>query len=199
MSSSAPTQPVGAARPSGSGRRRTTLAIAVAVGAVGALLVVLLATSPQGERSTESPLVGGLAPDIQASDTTGEEFRIDDYRGQWVLVNFFATWCGPCKVEHPELVAFSEQHARTGDASVVSVAFNEQPSVVKEWFEENGGDWPVIAKGNGGFALEYGVVKLPESFLVAPDGTVVHRFEGGVTAQGVDSVIEALSSQAGDS
>jgi cytochrome c biogenesis protein CcmG/thiol:disulfide interchange protein DsbE len=117
-----------------------------------------------------------------------------------VLVNFFATWCAPCKAEHPELVSFAQRHRLRGDAEVVSVAFNEQPSEVQAFFDANGGDWPVIAEGNGGFALEYGVVKLPESYLIAPDGTVVYKFEGGVRADDVDSVIEQLSTPAdGDS
>lgn len=179
-------------------RPRVALIIAGVVGAVAVLLVVLLATSPQGERSTASPLVGKLAPDIQAADTSGAEVRIDDYRGRWVVVNFFATWCGPCKVEHPELVKFSEEHRFTDTASVISVAFNEQPSEVQAFFDENGGDWPVIAEGNGRFALEYGVVKLPESYLIAPDGTVVYKFEGGVTAEGIDSVIEQFTSASSD-
>jgi cytochrome c biogenesis protein CcmG/thiol:disulfide interchange protein DsbE len=179
--------------PPGRARPRVALVIAAIVAAVAVLLVVLLATSPQGERSTASPLVGRLAPDIQAADTSGAELRIDDYRGRWVLVNFFATWCGPCKVEHPELVEFSARHRLQGDAAVISVAFNEQPSEVQEFFDRNGGDWPVIAEGNGGFALEYGVVKLPESYLIAPDGTVVHKFEGGVTADGIDSIIGQLT------
>ena len=179
-------------------RSRVTLVIAVVVAAVAVLLVVLLATSPQGERSTASPLLGKLAPDIQAADTSGREVRIDDYRGRWLLVNFFATWCGPCKVEHPQLVAFNDRHRLRGDAAVISVAFNEQPSEVQAFFDENGGDWPVIAEGNGRFALQYGVVKLPESYLIAPDGTVVDKFEGGVTADGIDSIIEQLTSPSDD-
>ena len=67
------------------------------------------------------------------------------------------------------------------------------PSQVQAFFEENGGDWPVIAEGNGGFALQYGVVKLPESYLIAPDGTVVYKFDGGVTADGIDSIIDQLT------
>jgi cytochrome c biogenesis protein CcmG/thiol:disulfide interchange protein DsbE len=179
------------------GRRRPTRLIAVAVGVVGIGLIVLLATRPLGERSTASPLLGELAPAIQATDTSGAPFDVDAYRGRWLLLNFFATWCGPCVVEHPELVRFAERHQLVGDAAVASVAFNEQPSVVAEFFDANGGDWPVVAEGNGRFALEYGVVRLPESYLIAPDGTVVHKFEGGITADGVDAVIDQLSGGAG--
>jgi cytochrome c biogenesis protein CcmG, thiol:disulfide interchange protein DsbE len=174
-------------------RRHTALIIAGVVAVVAVLLVVLLATSPQGDQPASSPLLGKLAPDIKATDTSGSQFRIDDYRGRWVLVNFFATWCAPCVQEHPELLAFSRRHALTGDAAVVSVAFNESPSTVQKFFEKNGGDWPVIAQGNGQFALDYGVVKLPESYLIAPDGTVVEKIDGGIQADQVDATIAKLS------
>jgi cytochrome c biogenesis protein CcmG/thiol:disulfide interchange protein DsbE len=175
----------------GAPRRRphTAVIIAGVVAVVAVLLVVLLATSPQGEQPTTSPLLGKLAPDIKAADTSGQEFRIDDYRGRWVLVNFFATWCAPCVQEHPELVAFAQRHAYARDAAVVSVAFNESPNTVRKFFDSHGGDWPVIAQGNGQFALDYGVVKLPESYLIAPDGTVVDKFDGGIRADDVDAVI----------
>jgi cytochrome c biogenesis protein CcmG/thiol:disulfide interchange protein DsbE len=177
-----------------SGRRsRWPWVIAGVCGVVVAALIGVLATSPvQGDRAVGSPLVGSLVPSIEASDTTGETFDIDQYRGSWVLLNFFATWCGPCVTEHPELVAFSERHAN-GNAYVVSVAFNEEPEKVDEFFEDNGGDWPVIAEGNGRFALEYGVVKLPESYLIAPDGVVVAKFEGGVTVPEIEGVIAEMA------
>jgi len=174
-------------------RRKAPWVIAGLCGVIAAALIVVLAASPvQSDRSSGSPLIGSLAPEIDAADTDGEPFDIDRYRGSWVLLNFFATWCGPCKIEHPELVAFAERHAG-GEAFVISVAFNEEPEVVEQFFAENGGDWPIIAEGNGRFALEYGVVRLPESYLIAPDGTVVAKFEGGVTSAEVDSVISRVA------
>jgi cytochrome c biogenesis protein CcmG/thiol:disulfide interchange protein DsbE len=186
---------VDAATPAPEPRRRSHAALVIAgvVAVVVVLLVVLLATSPQGDQPVSSPLLGKLAPDIKATDTNGSQFRIDDYRGRWVLVNFFATWCGPCVQEHPELLAFARRHAATGDAAVVSVAFNESPSTVERFFQKNGGNWPVIAQGNGEFALDYGVVKLPESYLIAPDGTVVEKFDGGIQADQVDATIAKLT------
>ena len=179
--------------PGGNNRRVVIIAAVCAV--VGVILVTLLATSPDtADRPAASPLVGGLAPDVEALDTSGEPFDIDDFRGSWVLLNFFATWCAPCVVEHPELVKFSERHAG-GDAFVISVAFNEEPEDVEAFFDKHGGDWPVIAEGNGRFALEYGVIRLPESFLISPTGTVAAKFEGGITADEVDGVIAELAAR----
>src|SRR3546814_7964023 len=69
---------------------------------------------------------------------------MDDWRGRWVAVNFFASWCTPCIQEHPELVAFDEAHREAGDAAVVSVTYDDRTDDAKEFFAKRGGDWPVV-------------------------------------------------------
>ena len=140
-------------------RRGMVLGIAVLVAVLTAAFVAVLATrDPAQDRATESPLVGELAPPlagdlIAPADSVGTAFDLDRLRGQWVVVNFFATWCVPCVVEHPELVEFSERHAEVGDASVVSVVFDDSAEDVTAFFDENGGDWPVIAVALGAAGL----------------------------------------------
>lgn len=169
-----------------SGSRRAPI-IAGIVGVAVMALVVLFATSPgSGGRETSSPLLGKLAPALSGPTISGEDFDIDDHRGQWVLVNFFATWCVECVVEHPELIKFSEAHE--GEVQVVSVVYDESPEKVEAFFEKNGGDWPVVTRGQSA-SLEYGVKKLPESFLVNPSGTVVVKILGGVKAEDLDELL----------
>lgn len=119
----------------------------------------------------------------------GADFDIDAMRGKWVVVNFFATWCVPCVVEHPELVKFSEERAETGDAVVVSIAYEEEAQRLRDFFAEKGGDWPAIVGDDARTALEFGVTGVPESFLVDPSGRVVAHFTG-VTADGLNKVID---------
>lgn len=167
-------------------------------GIVGVVLVALIAlfVSAGGAKDPlaldTNKLVGKPAPAIDATDTEGRPFRVSDYRGQWLLVNFFATWCAPCIKEHPELIAFSQEHA-DGSASVVSVAYNDTPQKVRDFFAERGGDWAVIADDEHDFSLDYAVVGLPESYLIDPDGVVAHKFLGGITADEVNSVIRQSS------
>lgn len=164
--------------------RRPALVVAICVGALLAIFVVLLATSPDDpDRAVSSPLVGRAAPSLDANDTSGRKVSVEDYRGQWLLVNFFATWCGPCKIEQPQLVSLSSS------VPIVSVAFDDEPAAVTAFFATNGGDWPVIAQGNARIALDYGVVKLPESYLVDPTGVVAKKFDGGVSAAEVAQFI----------
>jgi len=160
--------------------------VAIAAALLGGLVLLFATSSTSGPDSSDQ-VVGALAPEIVGVDTTGTPFDLADSRGKWVFVNFFATWCPPCVAEHPELVAFSERNE--GTAEVVSVAFDQPAEVIEEFFESNGGDWPVIAEDTGGTVLDYGVIKLPESFLISPEGVVVEKVAGGVTATSLEAMI----------
>jgi cytochrome c biogenesis protein CcmG/thiol:disulfide interchange protein DsbE len=97
--------------------------------------------------------------------------------------------------EHPELVAFDEAHRAAGDATVVSVVYNDRPDRVAEFFAERGGDWAVLAD-NGLAAVDYGVVKVPETYLVSPSGVVAQKYTGGVTRAMIESDIAAIEGAA---
>ncbi len=173
------------------GGPRAARIAAISVGVVLLLFIGLLATRKSSEdRFGANPLVGKLAPQVTGTTLTGEKVDTDKLRGKWVIVNFFATWCTGCRVEHPELIKFSEAHRAIGDAEVVSVAFQDQSAALKSFFEKNGGDWPVIVDDTSNTALTFGITGIPESFIVAPNGRVVEHFNG-VTAEGLDQVINA--------
>ncbi|MFZ6005709.1 MAG: TlpA family protein disulfide reductase [Actinomycetota bacterium] len=178
-------------------RPRTALVAVAVVAVLAVLLVAVLATrDPSVERVTQSPLIGKQAPPIVGQTLAGDDFDLADQRGRWVVVNFFATWCIPCLEEHPELVAFDEAHTATGDAAVVSVLFDDKPDNAREEFAKRGGDWPVVIDDEGAVGVAYGVARVPESFLVAPDGTVVQRLVGGVTREQLDGLIDSFEAAA---
>ncbi|QGG94534.1 redoxin family protein [Actinomarinicola tropica] len=182
---------VAATRPRG----RTALVASIVVGIVMVALVAVLALGdPGGGREPErSPLLGRAAPAITGETLDDSTFDIDEHRGRWVLVNFFAEWCVPCQVEHPDLVAFDESHREVGDVQVVSVAFQNSREDIAAFFAENGGEWPVVVGGDvGSIAVSWGVTGVPESFLVSPQGVVVHHFRGGVTLDDLEGTLAEL-------
>jgi cytochrome c biogenesis protein CcmG, thiol:disulfide interchange protein DsbE len=177
------------------GRRRVGPWIAGAVLVVLAGLVGVLAISGGDDRQVRSTLIGRTAPDIAGETIDGDTYELTDHRGEFVLVNFFATWCVPCIREHPELIEFEERHRASGDASVVSVVFDSRPQQVRDFFADNGGEWPVVLDPDGRTSLEYGVAGVPESYLVAPDGTVLIKIEGGVTADDLDRLLAQVQGE----
>ena len=105
-----------------------------------------------------------------------------------MLVNFFATWCTPCRLEDPQIQQFLDSHK--GDpVEVISVAFSDDADSIRSYWIEERNTWPVLSTDTGLIALDYGVTKVPESYMVAPSGLVVAGFFGGVTAAGLDKVI----------
>jgi cytochrome c biogenesis protein CcmG, thiol:disulfide interchange protein DsbE len=169
---------------------RRVLWIAAPVGIVVVLFLVLLATSDKGGRGfIIGDIDGQLAPAIVRSTLDGDTFDLDSYRGSFVVVNFFQTSCIPCRVEHPELVAFQEAYAPSGVASVVSISFDDTEANIREFFGEFGGDWPIVVEDPLPIAVDYGVAAVPESAVVAPDGKVITKLIGGVRKVDLEAVM----------
>jgi cytochrome c biogenesis protein CcmG/thiol:disulfide interchange protein DsbE len=171
-------------------RGRTVLTIAALVGIVVAALVVVLATrEPAGERANRSALIGKVAPAAAGTTIDGQQVSIDDFRGRWVVLNFFGSWCEPCLHEHPQLMAFDRAHRAEGDAVLLAVTFDDTLDDAREFFAEHGGDWPVINDPENSIGVAYGIAKVPESWLIAPNGIVVQRFAGEITTRELDDAI----------
>ena len=171
-------------------RPKTARIVAIAAGVVVLSLVALLATrDPAQSTVAPSALTGKAAPAVVGESLDGETVRLSDFRGKYVVLNFFASWCVPCQREHDDLMAFSQRHGARGDAEVLAVIFSDERSAAKEFFEERGGDWPVISDPNGQVALDYGVRGPPESFLIDPNGIVLTRIVGEVTDDGLERLL----------
>ncbi len=164
----------------------------IIVGVVVAALIVLFAMGRDDAIDQGSALLGARAAPVTGELLGGGgSFDIDDHRGSWVLVNFFATWCPPCVAEHPDLVELEAWGAARGDLQLVSVVFNDPPDAVARFFEERGGTWPVI--DNPAVAIDYQVAQVPETFLVSPSGQVVLHIEGQLVADDIKRAIEGSS------
>ncbi len=170
---------------------RPVIAAAVICTLIVGGLIALLATSESGRNtSVNFEIVGKVAPPIEGATIDGGSFDLRDRRGSWVVVNFFASWCVGCRVEHPELVAFSESHVDDG-IELVSVMFGDTEQAAQEFFAELGGSWPTLVSDTGGIAIDYGVTGVPETLLVAPTGRVVQKWVSvtGVTQAELDEAI----------
>lgn len=170
---------------------RTVRLVALGVGFVFAILLGLLVWGRPAAQPEVSPVVGRPAPALEGTTLSGERFDIEDHRGQWVVVNLFATWCVPCQVEHPELVAFDEQHRAGGNVQLVSVVFGDNDDKVRAFFAERGGTWPVLGEAYSPIIVDFGATGVPETFLITPSGIVIERILGGVTQDELNALLDA--------
>jgi len=167
--------------------------VLVGAGVAMAVLVVLFGLLVgAGRPDPSNPLPGKPAPGLDRSfaNLAGGTTRLGDLRGQFVVLNFFASWCVPCEKEHPELVTFQQRHAAIGDATVVQVVFSDTPEAARRFFQQRGGgDWPVLVDPNGQFALDYGVRGPPETFLLDVAGNVLVNIKGAVDDAGLEQLV----------
>ena len=132
------------------------------------------------------------APDFTLKDEAGRDVTLSDYRGKVVLLNFWATWCGPCKIEMPWFVAFQRKYKDQG-FTVIAVSLDEEGwDVVRPFVEEYGLNFPVVV-GTDGMADEFGgVAALPTTFIIDNEGWITSSHMGLVGRGEYEEEIEAL-------
>ncbi|MFL5907197.1 MAG: TlpA family protein disulfide reductase [Solirubrobacterales bacterium] len=138
------------------------MAVLAAVGLLGYGLL---------SKGGSSIAIGDTAPDKELSRLNGPSTgEIADYRGRWVLVNFWASWCAPCKTEAPALESFHRQHAAEG-FTVLGINLDDTTQDAREFVSRYGLTYPQLRDGNGSERRDaYGMTGFPESFLVDPQG-----------------------------
>ena len=143
------------------------------------------------------PLIGSPAPEIVLKDLQGRDVKLSDLRGKVVLVNFWATWCKPCKEEMPAMQA---SYDKLGNKGFVVLAVNEleDTSRVAEHIRTHGHTFEVVMDHNNQVANRYGVVGLPASFLIDPQGIVRERISGSLlTESRIEEMVKKYGEKAG--
>jgi len=166
--------------------------VIVILGVIGLLGYGLLS------KGGDSIAVGDTAPDKQLSALgTSGAGEIADYRGKWVLVNFWASWCQPCRSEAPALETFQNEHARQG-FTVLGINLDDTTGDALDFVRRYGLTYPQLRDGDGSDRRDaYGMTGFPESFLVDPQGKLALIRRGPVTSSYLaDQVAPLLGSRA---
>ena len=132
------------------------------------------------------------AADFRVTDTNGKTHTLSGYKGKWVLVNYWATWCPPCLEEIPDLIALHEN--KKNNLVVIGVAMDyRDPKQVTDFAEGLFVDYPIVL-GNPEIVSQIGPVQgLPTTYLFNPDGKMVAQQVGMITRAAVESYIAGKS------
>jgi cytochrome c biogenesis protein CcmG, thiol:disulfide interchange protein DsbE len=175
------------------GRRRLAALAALAAG-VGVVALLLGVGLTSDATLVASPLAGRQAPafDLPGLDGTQESrVRLEDLRGQVVVVNFWASWCTECRIEQPELNSAWERFRDSG-VVMLGVNFQDAAGDARQFAATSGAAYPLVVDEDSSTALDFGLRGVPETFLIDRDGRVVDRIVGPVTATALAERIDPL-------
>ncbi len=120
---------------------------------------------------------GALAPDFLLKTLDGGEIRFSELRGKAVIVNLWATWCGPCRKEMPQFVAAYDRYQEEG-VEIIAVNLQESPSIIQPFVDDFGMDFPVALDKRGAVSDEYRILGLPTTYFIDRQGVIKGVFLG---------------------
>ena len=167
----------------------------IVVIAIAALVVVLVLAFRRDPHDIRTGTIGkpAAAFTLQRLDGSGA-LRLDDARGKVTIINFFASWCIPCKQENPALVRVYERY-RASDVVFIGVLYQDSRDNGLKYVKDNGVTWPTASDDDGRVAFAYGVFGIPETFFIDVDGIIQGRHIGPIDEATLVAAIDCLRSK----
>jgi len=173
--------------------RWIAFAAAVVIVALGVVLALNVSSGP----AEEGRLAGERAPEFRVERFDGAEVVLSELTGsgRTVFVNFWNSWCIPCRQEHPALVEFYDRHRDDPDFAMVGIVRDDTESEARAYVDREGVAWTVAFDPGKRAALDFGTTGQPESFMIAPDGLVVAEQFGPVTVDDLELMLRIARGQ----
>jgi peroxiredoxin len=158
---------------------------------MGSLLVALVCSNAAAAIGQQPSLVDKPAPRFVRSDLNGKRIDLDDFRGRVVLLNFWATWCGPCRVELPAFSSWQNRYGKEG-FQVVAVSMDDDVAPVGKTARRLHLNFPIVM-GDEQLGIDYGrVLGLPVTYLIGRNGKIAARFAGETDLKQMESKVREL-------
>jgi cytochrome c biogenesis protein CcmG/thiol:disulfide interchange protein DsbE len=175
---------------------------AIAVMAAVPLVALFAFGFTRNPAEIPSPLPGHQAPPFALavfspgtgsnSPSVGDSIHLSKFAGKVVVVNFFASWCLPCRAEHAALSQAATKYSGSG-VQFIGILYNDQPDAGLQWIDEMGGmTYPAVLDHESRTAIDYGIYGVPETFIIDTRGRVAHKELGPVTESLLSRVLDSL-------
>ncbi len=149
-------------------------------------------TTGEGQEAAIGLNVGNLAPDFTLDDLEGGKVRLSDLRGSAVFINFWATWCPPCRAEMPEIEAVHQKYKDKG-VVVIGVDIMESESTVRRFIQQGGYTWTFAMDTSGEVSAQYNINAIPTSYFIDREGIIRAVNIGAMTKRAMeDKLAEAM-------
>ncbi|MCP3143348.1 TlpA family protein disulfide reductase [Pyxidicoccus xibeiensis] len=160
-----------------------------------ALLFVLYKGFGRNPHEVPFMMTGKPAPafTLRALDS-GEKVSLEDLKGRPVVINFWASWCGPCMMEHPVLEWGSRQFG--SQAVFLGVVFEDTEDNARQFLQRNGASFPQLVDPRSRMAVDYGVAGVPETYFIDPQGVIRGKHVGPIDPQTLTTRIRELTGEA---
>ncbi|ANU10315.1 cytochrome c biogenesis protein [Planococcus antarcticus DSM 14505] len=138
---------------------------------------------------------GEKAPDFQLTALDGQEVTLSDYQGQKVLLNFWATWCPPCRAEMPHMQTYFDEHAEDENVVILSVNLTTEDKgleEIEEFVEEFGLEFAIPMDEKGDVGATYQAVSIPTSYMIDTEGRIQNKVVGPMDLPMMEQLVEAM-------